>query len=298
VSGGPRLAFIGSCQAVVMARLAERMVAGCSATAMDFGAAEGRDPTLRERFRADLDGCDHVFVQPNHMSPLSWPELAATLPPGRLVRIGMFYFRGPLPDICYVGRFGTRVGPIPYNSVVVLGSFLRGLDERECLAQFTEERFQSLGLFDAWSDSLAALDARNAGADFPITRLVDEVAWRNHAFYTVNHPAAWLLERYLAEVFASLGLRHQRTALAPAEDPLNLPQLPTWDFVAARLRLDWRSSQRVRVPGKAWWSLEEYIARFYAHYAKRKREALVVSSPADLLAALRRHAPEWLPAAA
>lgn len=288
-----RFGLVGNCQVRTYEVLLKATVPDCIVDVVDFSLPESRDETFRKAF---LDKCayfDYVFTQINSFSHIEPHLMAEAARPDRVVKLCNFYFRGPTPDICYVGLFEKRHGFLHYNSVVVLGAFLRGLSLAECGKLFNAAEFDRLHLDHAWKDSLAELVARDGAVDFPGAAYMQRQITEQYSFHTLNHPTISFLAKYISPICTALGIPHTPREFTEAEDPLNFVDIPVHDFVASQNGLKYRTPDLWRVRGNSF-TQQQYIEKSYAAYAQVPREELVVNNPNDPRAAVMAADADWL----
>ena len=289
-----RIAFIGNCQVESLAVSARHMLDHAQTSIFDYSQLYSRDAEARRRYVLGLHSTDYVFAQTATFSHTSEHELREVLG-DRLVIIANFYFRGLFPDTCYVGDFHARLDtPSTLHSVLVLDGYRRGLSEEAVCARFDGATLDAMGLGEAWSSSMAEMRAREAGGvlDVPAADMVEAAARSYPAFLTMNHPSGRLVTEYFSAVLDHVGLAHRTPAEDSYPDALaRHDMVPIHDFVAERHGLAYRTRQcwKVNSLGGAV-SREDYVAACYRAYAQLDPARLLVHSPTDLVAALRRSA--------
>lgn len=299
----PRIALLGNCLVQTYEWLIRKMLGVEPALVVDYSSAHARKPEYKAEVFEQCRNLDLVLTMPSQYIPVE--ELRAATPKPVYSFMNL-YFRGTLPDSCYIGTINRRLDqPISYHSLVILEAFLRGVPEDECEASFTAANFERLGLADAWDTSETIIVDRGMTVDFPAADLTTSAARRYNAFLTINHPTVFLCYDYLTRIFDALGVPYHNFSLSELEEPLSVHDICiVHDGWAETLKLPYRTSQRYKVCSfnNRFVSRREMIHHFYALYRDTPRDALVVNSPLDLVDALGlnpelRHLvqPGWTP---
>ena len=288
-----RFGLVGNCQVRTYELLMRATIPDCTVDVVDFSLPQSRDAAFRKAFLDKCASFDYVFTQENaygHIQPQTMTEVAR---PGRVIKVCNFYFRGPTPDICYIGQFEKRHGFLHYNSVVVLGAYLRGLSPEACGKLFNAEFFDRLHLSHAWDDSLAELVARDRALDFPGADFLQQQVTEQYSFHTLNHPTISLLAKFIFPVLAELGIAHTPRDFTALEDPLGFIDIPIHDFVARHRKLKYQTSDLWKVLASSF-TQEQFIEKSFAAYASVPRDELVVNTPNDLRSSVMAADPDWL----
>jgi hypothetical protein len=177
--------------------------------------------------------------------------------------------------------------------VIAIHGFLKGLSIEECIKLYNVDTFVELNLFEAWGQSLAEQQSRDARLDFPGVEYVKNATWKYCAFRTVNHPSERLLAEYIFDILKNVGVGSYSAAFNFEGDPLHFFEQPVYDFLADFYKTPYRTPQYWRVNGR-FISLSEYVSLNYKSYAEVAREDLVVHSPKDLLKTLSISCPDFL----
>ena len=287
---GVKLAFIGNCQIQTWAYLCDMLLADAEVRSFDFSLRSSREAANQEHFFSRLHEVDWILVQPN-VFPYARIEVLRERHGAKVFGMSNFYFRGFFPDTCYVGAFGQRLDqPTAYNSLVVLESFLAGYSQEEAVRAFNPDNYMRLGLYDGWLSSIEEMVHRDQEVDLAGAPFLERLARESQCFYTVNHPALFLLKSYLGQVFDLLGIRWRDYESRELRDPLtDLEILPVADEIAEYFNLPYRTSQswKVGYPTFRFLNRRGFVAAFYDAYAKADRDTLKVHSPKDMVTFLR-----------
>ncbi|MEI6829776.1 MAG: WcbI family polysaccharide biosynthesis putative acetyltransferase [Synechococcaceae cyanobacterium ELA445] len=277
-----KIALIGNCQVRSYERLLNDSLNSPLIRVLDFATPESREEGFRKNFAHGIESFDYILVQNNGLSFTNPDEMRALVNQGcQVVRICNFYFRGLHPDLCYLGKFGRRLGWNHYNSKMCLEGFKNGLDSDAVVTQLMCGLVDDKSILNAWSDSLLELSERDRSCDFPGSPLVDASCKLYPAFHTINHPSFRLLQDYLYSVLDGLGVEYRRNLYSATGDPLSFLQYPVYDFWAELNSLPYRTTQYICIHQR-FFSLSEFFANSFLAYAKETLDDLVVSSPSVL----------------
>lgn len=123
---------------------------------------------------------------------ISWPNI---------------YFNGYFPDIEYMYRenIGKLVGPLDdYHMRLVHYFYAQGKTVEDCVYLYGSDYFESYYPHPI-ERSIAALKGREAGLDIQFSEYLDAIVRERKCFYTVNHPANFVLFEMARRMAAAIG---------------------------------------------------------------------------------------------
>ena len=277
-----KIALIGNCQVRSYWRILTDALNSPTIRILDFSTPESRQEEVRKEFCASIENFDYVFTQVNGLSFTRPEDIQAQVSHScAVIKVCNFYFRGLHPDLCYLGKFGNRVGWNDYNSLTCLNGFKKGLSPGQVVTQLGKGEVGDDKIMNAWSDSIAELGERDNACDFPGSLLVDTSSRLYQAFYTINHPHIRLLQDYIYNILSVLDIGYARSLYDWTDDPLSFLQYPVYDFWARINGLQYRTAQSLRIHA-SFFSLEEFFLKSYQAYEKVALDDLVVNSPSSL----------------
>jgi hypothetical protein len=159
------------------------------------------DMDAAERFRRTLQGA-HIWITSARL------ELRGELPV-KVIKIPDLNFNAFHPDSRHVVKVSTNSLTLPHNnSQIAVWAYNNQISKPEAAKLFNPEVFRSLGYFDCWRHSVAALRARFADADIgpeEFERFFLRVKRMGQFMYTLNHPRIGALAELARIVARRLG---------------------------------------------------------------------------------------------
>lgn len=263
-----RIALVGNCQMGVMAEALRRNLPGVSVDVHEFWAMKPEDyPAAIAAVReATL-----VIAQPHHaekFGALSYGRIRQTFEGQRIFFISNLFFHGPVPD-CTPLRPPKISLMSGVHSRIVVASFLAGLGEAVAVARLAAS--EGIDPVARWRTSLSHFRRRQEETDVDFADELDALTRQRRCFHTMNHPTAFIIDRYTEKVVRTVYAEPGFAISQPTPDLLGArgswPVLPS---VARPLGLAYES-EVFRMPerrgGGGEMSLAEYVAAAYEIYA-------------------------------
>lgn len=209
---------------------------------------------------------DVIVHQPigERFGPISSDELRAQFPDKTFMSFPSIYFGGISPQLCYLRhpKTGTIQTPLTeYHDTRIVDCFLRGLSERQCLAEIEAGTEDAVSHFaKAWKTSVE----HDAGVDIPVMEIVELELQNNACFHTFNHPSNAVLGYVARNVAKLIGLNKRSDIKLPQKQYLGHCKAAVPSSIPESLNMPWRRSD-YEVRG-AHIRYETLIREFYALY--------------------------------
>jgi hypothetical protein len=277
-AAGPRIAFVGNCQVIMLASLCNAMQNEVEATAWEmtpkfFAMLE------QSRFDdANWAGVQSIWAHP-HERWLAWLQQQPGHFQARVRPLPTMDTLGFHPDCAYVFAQGKPVdSPIgAYHSALVLWGFLQGLSQQATRGLFTAQVFRHLGYFELQAVGINHLVHKGRQCGMPMHRWLAQWQESGVWMHTINHPKPYVLADIALHCLQQLGLQGEPDARDLVQDELALsPCWPVYPAVAQALGLHtaggyaFKSRRSLRRHGKPvhFMGLDAFIEASYALYAR------------------------------
>lgn len=189
----------------------------------------------------------------------------------RVAKWPSLYWGVVFPFMVYVhprARQAIDAPVVRYHDLRFLSCASRGLRPVEAAGFLEEYEPSAAGLESIIRNAKLTTTEREQACDIRLSEWIDRTENRSRAFWTVNHPARFVLERVAEEIHGLLGLEYERQAGPDLLSGVSAPVHP-------------------RVPGRSTWVVNgevlpqrELLARHLDWYA---------ANPEALHAGLREH---------
>ena len=180
------------------------------------------------------------------------------------------FFHGFHPDICYL-RFSRASTPLFFHkstamSLIVFFGWQNDWSIERTASSFTDGVFDSLGYFDAFTDSIDALDERFRALNFLSEQTIFELSKPERGMHEIGHPTLRVSFSLLKEIFFKLNIELQITysdvSDAGVTDALSNEVIwPVYPEIAQRL--GFRGSYLTNKAGLVLPNLKEFISWQY-----------------------------------
>lgn len=283
----PTVHIIGNCQARQLASVLKQKAPEIIIHTHSLDHPSLRDEHLLAGARDNMRSSDLYIVQPSKVPHLNEIDLRNSFGSNVFV-VPRVYFNGTMPDMCYVGRFGSRIGVIgDYNSVVVLEAYKAGLSPADAKSLFNAASFEKLGLFSIWERSLEEMQDREQAVDLKISSWLDENAKRSNILHSHNHPRVNVASYIIDQFCLRYGIK--TVEVLDLFDTMYIePWVPMYDFVAEYFKLPYRSNQYFKYNVNEIFYFNEFVDLSYKLYSQTPTEELVVNSPGFTIETIKR----------
>ncbi len=208
------------------------------------------------------------------------PENLRALAGSKLVTVGAAVNHALFPDFSYVGDLDF--GGCPYIPIAALDAYAHRASVCEATRSFDSmERYDERAYFDLRASTASHLRRLDGASDIKIAPIIEDLFDREHSFHSFNHPAMNVIEAIAKQIYEKIN--HTRKISIDTKfifDPsMKLPVLPVSNAVAERFDLKFKpnrlfkSSDTAGAPGR-WISIEDMMARAFAHFHSRERHNL------------------------
>lgn len=201
-----RLAILGNCQAMALARCINAIADGIAATGTDIYSAPGLEGI---DLAAVLANNDLLLVHPNHLLQQAINARCAH-ERNRIRTVPAIAFPAYHPDLVYVVHSsGKRFseGPLSdYNSSLALYGWRKGMGTTQVLELFTEEVYGKLGFFEYWESSRDTLLKNAEILDYSLKESFNAWTRRGCFMHSINHPKYFALADLARMVLRRLGI--------------------------------------------------------------------------------------------
>lgn len=262
-----RIAVLGNCQAVTLARRLERLCPQAEVITVSW--ARVASPERAEAIADEVVRCDVVLTQPLDKpayGPLRSDSLIGRAA-GRVQLWPRLYFTGLHPDVVSADKSQGLGAPFGSNhSALIMAGYALGFGPARTAELFNAYAYGVLGYFDefAKAEAFMADSARAVGLEF--RPLLDR--WRGRvSFHVPHHPVAALIEDLAVLLCDALGLSRQ-VAAEPTRDAFAnyRNEWPVYPEIARRLGMEGSLVfRRHAAPREI--DLEQTIALFHEGYA-------------------------------
>jgi hypothetical protein len=272
------MAFVGNCQASMLAALSnamqkERVAKGWEMTPRFFSKLE------KSAFDDDMwAGVQCIWAHPNERWR-AWLQKQPEHFQAKVRPLPTIDTLGFHPDCAYVDAKGQSIdSPIgAYHSVLVLWGFLQGLSVQATRSLFNAQVFNHLGYFDLHASGMSHLVNKGRQCQMPMHRWL--AAWQEEGvwMHTINHPKPHVLAQVALHCLALLGIAGVAEARDVVDDELaRSPCWPVYPEVAQALGLRtpgsyaFKCGHRPADQGHSvkYMGLDAFIEASYAVYAR------------------------------
>ena len=280
---GFRLAVLGNCQAIVLARCLRALHPDAQIVAVSW--QQLRSPGLIARAKATIGELDAVVTQ-----PLILPGLEAFSPAAlkqgtqRCVMFPGVHFTGFQPDAVRVIANGLESLIGEWHSALIMAAYRMGLPQARAGELFNAYVYGALGYFDEYAKAQTFLQraAKQIGWDLA----AELKTWPRPFVHTPTHPRIEVMMDIARGVCGGLGGETAPDAAAPPDPFVASGAWPIYPEIGKRLGLAGEMTfvspkQRVTL------DLEGAIAWYYAAYAKVPAEVLAAPRVDKVIAQLQ-----------
>lgn len=218
--------------------------------------------------------------------PLGTSEIRALLPDdARVVSTVPLYYEGLFPYQVYLhltkGAMSTPAPITGYHDVRFLACAARGLSDQDAISWLSTWTPSPDALLDIATRSREQLLEREALVDLSVASDVLTSAKLATAFFTVNHPANWVLDRVVQDVHAAVGVEHSETP--PVKEMLGDIRTPVERDVMSALNLDTRPADTWTVSGRRYELSSVMVAHLQWYREHPEALAIALDEHADRL---------------
>lgn len=144
---------------------------------------------------------DFIITQPlgSKFNEISTENLVQCYPQ-KVVKIHNLFFQGLQPDLF------SLPFPVLGHSRIMIWAFLNGKTVEECMRMFSWLWYERIGFFYAWEISMKELVERERNVDVPFVSELEILIRERMAFFTYNHPAAFVILEYLKKINRYIGI--------------------------------------------------------------------------------------------
>lgn len=284
---------ISNCQARVLAHALSVMSTDTTFHHWGVHEAHGKDREMlvAEKLRAIQTDYDFVLAVQlsDKFGDISAPRIRDATNGKPVFFVSNIYFTGLHPDMVYVGAMGERiVSPLgDYHSKLALWSFATGKQPDQAADYFRDDVYEALGYYGEWDLSLQEAQKRDQAVDVPVHDIIPQVARRETAFYSFNHPSPALVAPFAARIIAYLQTATLVEASGIGADPhmIGSPLVlssvfPVYPEVARKHGLPPHIGSYAFKPNGAGinpFSLDTFLSRSHRLYEKYGREKILQS---------------------
>ena len=280
---GFRLAVLGNCQAVVVARCLRALHPTAQIVAVSW--PQLRSPGLMARAKAIIGALDAVVTQ-----PMNLPGLEAFSPAAlqrgmqRCIMFPGVHFTGFQPDAVRVIAKGLQSLIGEWHSALIMAAFRMGLPQARAEELFNAYVYGALGYFDEYAKAQTFLQRAAKQIEWDLAAELE--TWSRPFVHTPTHPRIEVMMDIARGVCRRLGVETAPDAAAPPDPFVASGAWPIYPEIGKRLGLAGEMTfvspkQRVTL------DLEGAIAWYYAAYAKAPAEALAVPRVDKVIAQLQ-----------
>lgn len=262
-----RIGIVGNCQAKGFSDSVKAMTGADIETiyAQDIlNSTDAEHDTWLERLRS----CDHIFSQPQNdvYKRLSAEMLKQLGPPVTIYPY--IVFTGLHPDCHYFSMDGQLVpAPAVYHSAIIGAAYMEGLSERRAERLFNAYTYASLGYFDAFNNSVAALGSNFHRYGYDLETFL---AKDRSFMHTINHPRIGIIFDIARQALNLAGIDGSGEASVPPDDLGRASIWPVYPELADRQGL--KGGFTFQLSAGNCLDLLEYIVQSYQHYCRFGKE--------------------------